>query len=531
MKNKIYALLVLFGLLLAGCDKGFEELNESPDRPVTADLSAVYNKISNSFRNIGTEQTFLRNELLLPSTQLTGLSRRIGVDPISRTQGSLWENYYKALKNIVFLEREIAASEGLNTFSAEAMLKIAKAFLTLKITDLYGDIPFTEAAHGFVVGEDQVLRPVYDDSKSIYLACLEDLKWASDNINTTGDGTLLSFAGVDSYYGGDLLKWEKLANTLRLRYALRISEKEAAIADEIISEILGGGKPVIEGTSSTSEDFYYNRISADDRSWLQPAFRAAGSNGVRLGENIWNFMSDSDAQDGSGIFDPRLYIYFEPNKDDLWIPVTQDFDAVDPVDDADIYHGSRANDYHNERHLNHYAAINTNFVFSRTNRVPVVTSSEAYFLKAEAYARGIGVAKDMTLAEENYYNGIRASVNYWYEVVDDLEKWQYPITISMPPTETEMNNFLSHAQVAFTGTDDEKLNKIYGQRWASLFWLPEEAHFLQSRTERTPLIGSRGDFYRMPYPETEEANNKQNFDAAVTKMGGNGFDIKLWWMK
>ena len=389
------------------------------------------------------------------------------------------------------------------------MLKIAKALLTLKTTDLYGDMPFSEAGLGFFTGGDQILRPVYDDSKNIYTTCLEDLKWANDNIEESPDDTYLNFGSTDSYYNGNLLKWRKLANTLRLRYALRISEKEPALAGEIIADILNTGQPLIEGTTSTSEDLTYNRIAANDTNHLIGAFRAAGSNGVRMGETIWNFMSDSDDEDGSGIYDPRIYAYFEPNKDDKWIAVTQDFEGgISPTDDGDIYHGSRRNNYDNGRHTNHYAAVNTRFIMSRTSRTPVVTSAEAFFLKAEAYARGIGVAANDALAEENYYNGIRASVNYWYSVIaNDLDatEWsQYPLTINIPPTTTEMDTFLNHANVIYTGTTDEKLDKIYGQRWASLFWLTEEAHFLQTRTERTPIIGSKDSFYRLPYPDTEE---------------------------
>jgi hypothetical protein len=527
MKKYIYIFLLTYIMIFISCDDGFEELNVNPQKPVTADVRAVYNGISSSYPGFGTEQTFLRNELLYSSTQLAGLSRKIGVDPFSRV--NLFNGLYTKLANIRWVEDELTKEETFNVTNASAMVKIAKAYFAFKITDFYGDIPFTEAGKAYLSGENQNVHPVYDDSKTIYLACLEDLKWAVDNIVESPDNTYLSFAGTDAFYSGDMLKWKKLANTLRLRYALRISEKEPALAAEIISDAIN--KPLIE---TKGEAFVFDRIAANSTGTQSGSFRAAGSAGVRLGQTMWNAMSDSNDEDGSGIFDPRIYVYFEPNMDDKWIAVSQDFEAgISPIDEADVYDRNRIADYdHPTTHVNHYAAVNTNLIHSSTDRTPIVTLSEAYFLKAEIYARGIGVTANMTMAEENYYAGINASVDFWYDVVDsDLTVWNDPLSVNVPPTVTEIDNLLNHPQVIFTGTDSEKLNKIYEQRWVSLFWLPEEAHFLQSRTGGTPLTGTRGNFYRLPYPDTEGSYNLDNYNAAVTKMGGDDSTIKLWWMK
>ena len=123
MKKIIYSLAFTFAILITGCDKGFEELNTSPNRPVTADLRAVFNKVLSSLHNIGTEQTFLRNELLLPGTQLAGLSRKIGVDPVIRAQNTLWDRYYEALKNVTFLESELEKETLLNTTKCRSHAK------------------------------------------------------------------------------------------------------------------------------------------------------------------------------------------------------------------------------------------------------------------------------------------------------------------------------------------------------------------------------------------------------------------------
>jgi len=130
----------------------------------------------------------------------------------------------------------------------------------------------------------------------------------------------------------------------------------------------------------------------------------------------------------------------------------------------------------------------------------------------------------MATAEANYYDGIKSSVNYWYDVAEnDIVSW-VPVagtgSAPFPLDQQQLDDFLAHANVSFDGKSEaEKLKLIYGQRWVSLFWLAEEAHFLQRRTGQTPLTSAASSYFlRMPYPDTEESFNLANFKTATDKL-------------
>ena len=97
-----------------------------------------------------------------------------------------------------------------------------------------------------------------------------------------------------------------------------------------------------------------------------------------------------------------------------------------------------------------------------------------------------------------------------------------------------MDTFFGNAKVAFTGTDDDKLNKIYAQEWLSYFREPWLAFNLWRRTGRTPRDGNPTayvNFNRLPYPNIEAIDNTDNYNAQISKIGSNGSDVKVWWMK
>ena len=167
-----------------------------------------------------------------------------------------------------------------------------------------------------------------------------------------------------------------------------------------------------------------------------------------------------------------------------------------------------------------------------------MTSAEVHFLKAEAYARGLGVAQDLSSAETEYQAGISASVNFWYTVAantnDPSENWS--AVAPPPPTTAQMNTLFTNPKVAFSGSSADALKKIYAQEWLSFFRQPWLAFNLWRRTGNTPIDpnsnppSSNTTFYRLPYAQDEAVNNSDNYNAQISKMGGNNSNVKVWWM-
>ena len=157
----------------------------------------------------------------------------------------------------------------------------------------------------------------------------------------------------------------------------------------------------------------------------------------------------------------------------------------------------------------------------------ILTAAEVNFLKAEAYYRGIGVPMNEDLAKGEYYSGIGTSILFWHDVVNQCDIW-----VNTPPELGINGEFLTinHPAVKFIG-GPEQLERIYTQRWIDAFRQPWEAYALSRRTEQTPVEGERAIHYRLPYPVSETANNPENWQAQVMKMGEDSEKVKIWWIK
>ena len=145
---------------------------------------------------------------------------------------ALWRNgYQNELKNVVdILEKTNGDQSAVNM---NAVAKIMKVMVAQRITDIYGDIPYSEAGLGFSKG---IVTPRYDTQEEIYMSFFHDLEEAHNQLNANG-GTVKG----DLFYGGDITKWKKLANTLRLRLGMRISEVKPAEAEKQVKAALAAG--------------------------------------------------------------------------------------------------------------------------------------------------------------------------------------------------------------------------------------------------------------------------------------------------
>ena len=93
---------------------------------------------------------------------------------------------------------------------------------------------------------NQIFRPKYDDQASIYNDLLEKLKWASQNIDTDPAEDVLDYGNEETLFGNDMFMWEKLANSMLLRYGMRISNVDQAKARSYVEYAMG--RPTFDNT-------------------------------------------------------------------------------------------------------------------------------------------------------------------------------------------------------------------------------------------------------------------------------------------
>ncbi len=537
MKLKYFLLFLSSVIILGSCRKDFEEIDNNPQGFTTASDGSLFNGIIQSLLPTWNEQFYINNEILYAQTQQAALTKAAWGNFTLGTE-DMWSNYYKTLPAIRELEKRFETyPETPATINMKAMLMIVRAYKTFKLTDIFGDIPYSEAGYGYQ--DLSKLYPVYDDQRDIYLSLLDDLAWAAENINDTEAVAepFTTFANFDKLFNGRRDMWRKFANSLRLRHAMRMAEKEPLIASAVIGEIIENNLPVIYGYDFITPVLEsaciwpgVNGFSNESVSW---SFRE--HNGLRMGSNVWHQLSATDDPAGSGIFDPRAYIFFEGDQNGQWVPFPQIPDQGTPSAQG-IPYGSHRDDngnYHIKNNVN-YSPFNF-FIIADENNMPVIlmTGAEVHFIKAEAYFRGIGVAEDKMAADIEYMNGINASVGWWMNLADRL---RLPVSGVKFTDKITIPQNLSAASVLMkfgswnATSDEEKLRFIYTQRWIDAFRQPWEAYAEARRTGLTPREGNPIAHFRMPYPPSESQYNQANLNTARLKQGGDEPSVKVWWV-
>ncbi len=540
MKVKLTSTAIFFLLLLslAACRKNFDEINTDPSSFTTASDGSLFNQVISTLVLGWNEQFYINNEILYKQTQQAALTKEAWGNFTLGTE-EMWSNYYGALPGIRELQKRFAKldnSPGVQNM--RAMLKITMAMKTFKLTDIFGDIPFSQAGYGFQ--NLDYLHPKFDNQRDIYLSLLDDLQWADENITESAPNVepFTSFKGFDKLFNGDMKMWRKLANSLRLRHAMRMADREPDIAGPIIKEIIENNRPVLVGYDMTSPVLesacLWPAATGFKNESLSWSFREHKN--LRMGSNIWHLLSDNDSASGSGIFDPRAYIFFETNNNSKWASYPQVPVATTPSEGGIPYgeHRDQTGSFSIKGETCIYSPFNY-FVIDDINYMPIIliTGAEVHFLKAEAYFRGIGVAVDKDMADIEYMNGVNSSVEWWMKVAKNsklpLSGMTFPEMIPIP-SNLKASSVLMRYGSWNAATEDQKLDFIYTQWLIDAFRQPWEAYALARRTGRTPHEGAVISHYRLPYPPSEAEYNSANCAAAISRQGGDLPENKIWWI-
>ncbi|MES2457590.1 MAG: SusD/RagB family nutrient-binding outer membrane lipoprotein [Bacteroidota bacterium] len=530
--HKIYSMLVL-AMITTGtaCKKGFEELNTpyKESSVATVSIPGLYNGIAKALTD---EDNTLYVSLFYPITNQQGVQNIQA--PYLNYTSSLWNSYYPVLSNYKALIKKIAEQSAPESFNnVKYMASIMMASKTLHMLDYYGDIPYSKA--GLAATGADYYRPAYDNEIDVYKNVLADLKIAADGISNGADQTNISSS--DSFLKNDLDAYRKLANALRLRYAVRLYGKEQALATEILADVVGGNKPLPNNQSAGSLDrnnfgFWPSLVTPNvvtERQWY--TFRETSVSNMRMSSNVWGQMSSNNNTNGSGIFDPRVYVYFQTNDADQWAAQPQnrsvsDGGTVYPNNDTKMRSpiGSQPN--------NKFSGFNYFMVYDEVYfPYLIITESDVHFLKAEVYQKGLGVAKNIGLAKTEYEAGITSSVNFWYAYTQNSQRW---LTKPVAPTALQMTAFLNNPAVLYNGTNDaDALKKIAVQAWLATLFEPAEAWAIVRRTGLTPKDATYTTpvINKLPYPDDESTNNNANWQKAS---GGSNPTVqmqsKVYWM-
>lgn len=458
----------------AACDDGLVDVNDNPNAPTDVDAQFIFaNAVDQSVsRALGAN--FNLTLTALWSQQIAKI-QYIDEDRYElrdATVNAHWAGFYTGPLADLQVVEEKGAEAGRPNQVAAAQIMTAWTFQ--QMTDIWGDIPYSQALQGRA--EEAVTTPEYDTQEFIYNSLLDELTAAAGMINPA-EGT---FGGGDLIYNGDAEAWRKFANSLRLRLAMRMSEVDPTTAAAEFQAALTAG--VFQSNADNATLVYGSPPSSNP---IYENFFEAG----RFDHVISATMVDTL----KSYNDPRLAVY-----------------ATQAPSDGE-YRGmpnGLANDH--------------GIVFSTLSRIgdfflepdaPAVLQSyaEVLFLQAEAAARNWITGDAATL----YYAGIRASMQ------------QYGIS------EAEIVTYLAQPEVVFNPAT--ALQQIAVQKWIALYMNGPEAYAEWRRTGYPQLTvvpqSSNGSLIpvRVFYPSSEQSYNPTNLEAAIARNGGDDFNDPVWW--
>ena len=539
-------------LFFASCsDEYMENMNTDPSKAATIDPNAqlttaqlqTYGDLS--MMEIYRNYHYAFTQQLMGCWNTTNYGGRHTLD--NNEMSRIWTSFYtQSLKNII--DAQYRTAEDAEKVNINSVLRIYRVYLMSIITDTYGDAPFSEAGLGFLEGK---FNPKYDKQEDIYNAFFLELEDAVNKIDPTKDKVT-----GDLIYAGDVTKWQQLANSLRLRFAMRISNVNPTKAQTEFENALAANGGVITDASSDAL-IKYMTIAFSFGQEAYSDYRGNSLSQLLFGNDPANNPSYLCSTFFNQLYnsgDPRTFkisrCYYDglmsATSPDNRVDITQemiekgiDFSPRDPgAYSWEPWPTGYDSDICAELAVNNPSVTATmarevepklanNFLKSDNPGV-VMTSAEVKFLMAEATVKKWNVGS--VSAEDLYKQGVRAAMDFLTD--------NYGCTAT---TDAEFDAFIQ-GRGTFGHTDNQKLEAINAQAWILHFTNPAEC-WANVRRSGYPKLKSPAEYgfgqyltggteipVRLCYPVLESSYNKKSYNEAIERMGGtDNWHSLLWW--
>lgn len=399
---------------------------------------------------------------------------------------SQWDNLYSALTQLrklesLYNEESTGQQEQDEVFLLAARLQVYDFFAAT--VDVFGDMPFSKACTLPLTNDVQQSYAPYDKAEDIYRTILSELKEMAPRFRTIP--VPRNFSTQDFINWGDMDKWERYANSLRLRLAMRVAS-QGELAEEgraIIKEILENPTEYLLIEEQANNVFITNQKSGQLNftagsglgDWVTNRLASGPVIDRMLSHGNYN-MESSDPLTGTyveGTDDPRILLYYNPVK--IVNRNTGQTDEhrylgtdVSVSDELTEYYNSQAEDELITTNKG-FSQITQNGFFWQNDKFDmlIMASPEIHFIKAEAYAMGYGVAQDMTRAEEEFKTAVSQSIRLWY-YYDSIGTGENTRRYEAPTDEA----IAAFADARWKSSDyTDKLDAIITQKWVHFAFL------------------------------------------------------------
>lgn len=540
-KLKIILLAVLLLLGIGSCTKNFEEMNKNPNSPDDVPAMNIFtNTIISAVGRQG--GGWIQHTYLGPWSQQWTKVQYIDEDKyMPRDMSGDFDGPYQSeLKNLQIVITK-ATDEGNDRLLAAAL--VLRSWVFMHLTDMFGDIPYTEALQGFVA--DGTLKPVYDSQEDVYMDLLATLEEANQLLA----GTSVSFGSGDLIFGGDPVLWRKLANSLKLRILNRAAGTPWTFTYDMVgtqsdvtttagAAAYAGADAAIAAILASPSQYPIMTSNSDNAKLVYP--------GLPYRNPIYNTLLSRTDQGISQTMvnwlldrnDPRVHKYAQPRPDELG-------------NDNIVYSGWQNGRDKISAFFPEISLIGTMVAYDETAPLYILTCDETQFNIAEHYLR---VSNDGA-AKTAYEAGIALSMSRWGcndgGTVSPSRKSGTAFEVLPFTFPVDYTAYLAGTLVSWDDAADNahKFQLICEQRWAAIFGQGVQAYHEIRRTgfpERVFEYELEDTYYpnlglpiRLTYSLSEETYNGENLATAKSRQNielsnesmfsTNGITSQMWW--
>lgn len=476
MKKVLYLIIIVFIAAVTGCTDKFEDFNTDKKHPAVVPGEALFSNAQKQLADYMNNTNVNTNIFKLMAqywTETTYIDEA-NYDLITRNISTgIYTNLYlrvltdlKEAKTIIEATK-VSANEEAAKQNKLQIIELMNVYVYSHLVDVFGAAPYKDA-----LNIDNVY-PKYDTGKDIYTDLFTRLNAALGKLNASAG----SYGGADLYYEGDVAKWIKFGNSLKVRMAITIADADDALAK---SSIEAAASKVF--TSNDDDCLIQYQPTSPNYNQLYADLVASGRHDFVPANTIVDVMNTLE--------DPRREAYF----------TTLDGEYV-------------GGEYGYSNSFSQYSHI-SDLIQEPTFPGLMLTYSEVCFYMAEAAARGYNVGGT---AEAWYNKGITASFDFW--------------GVSGAAA------YLAKPEVAYTTATGTWKQKIGTQSWLAAYTRGIEAYTTWRRLDY-PILNLPEDAtkysdipVRFTFPVNEQTLNAANYKAISAAIGGDLISTKIFWDK
>ena len=466
------------------CEDRLDDLRDNPNAVTSIDDAALFTKAVRSLFQGTTDQSVSRFSGHYGHYFVAGSTARIPDqygDGFDTQYNQMFTGMYGGVIRHIEEVLEITSTGDTKNEVRHAIANVISVLGYAKITDAFGEIPFTEGGKGKT---QNIIFPKYDKQQGIYEDMISSLT-ESIAILKTADASM-GYPNSDPIFNNDLNKWVRFANSVRLRLAMRLRNADNALSQQTVTQCLS--EPLME---TNDHNAFMIETEGNGNEWY---IMRTGFPSIKMSTLLIDQLQDTA--------DPRLPVFVNKDGNGAYSGMTNG------LDDA--------------------AFGNSNFaaksdmgipLSSKDSKLYIMTASEVWLLRAEA---ALAYYNDPAQANILYRKGIETSLNQWNIDASNIVA------------------FMASPTASLAGSNDEL--QIGTQMWLALVpnYFEGWSHIRRTGypviADRTASNLSQGVTNgvlpkRFLYSSFELSSNKDNVMEAISRQGANKIDTPVWWDK